>query len=151
MQADLVVLDENPLTDISHTSSIHRVVKEGRVYTPTHLVPRTPKAVVRQGANAFNAHDLGGFLDVFAPDLKVYEHPDALVMESRAPLREQYASAFGAPTDLHVDVRHEAPMGNTVVLHEVITGGASDGPNEQVVLYHVADGLIDKVWLVPKE
>jgi len=50
-----------------------------------------------------------------------------------------------------VEVRHEAPMGDTVVLHEVITGMPEGGPTEQVVLYHVADGLIDKVWLVPKK
>jgi hypothetical protein len=42
-------------------------------------------------------------------------------------------------------------MGDTVVLHEVITGGAGGGPNEQVVLYHVAEGRIDTVWLVPDE
>ncbi|MFB6273453.1 MAG: amidohydrolase family protein [Salinibacter sp.] len=151
MQADLVVLNENPLADISNTSSIDRVVKEGRVYTPEALVPRTPDAVVQQGANAFNAHDLGGFLDAFAPDLKVYEHPDSLVMKSRAPLRDQYASTFQSARQLHVDVRHKAPMGNTVVLHEVITGGSRAAPTEQVALYHVADGVIDRVWLVPKE
>ena len=110
-----------------------------------------PAVVVQQGANAFNAHDLGGFLDAFSPDVKVYAHPDSLVMDGRTPLREQYASSFQPTADLHVDVLHTAPMGDTVVLHEVITGGASGGPIEQVVLYRVAEGRIDTVWLVPQE
>jgi len=151
MQADLAVLNKNPLADISNASSIYRVVKEGRLYTPTQLVPRPPEAVVRQGANAFNARDLGGFLDAFAPNLKVYEHPDSLTIDGRPALRAQMAPLFRRAHQLHVDVRHTAPLGNTVMLHEVITGMPDGGPIEQVVLYHVADSVIDRVWLIPDE
>ena len=151
MQADLVVLDENPFADITNVSSIHRVIKEGRVYPPTHLMPRTPEAVVQQGANAFNAHDLGGFLDAFAPGLEVYAHPDSLVMEGRSALREQYASTFQAADQLRVEVHHTAPIGNTVALHETIRGAPETEPLEQVVLYRVTEGEIDRVWLVQEE
>jgi len=151
MQANLVVLNQNPFADISNASSIHRVVKEGRVYAPEQLIPRDPEAVVQQGANAFNARDLGGFLDAFAPDVKVYAHPDSLVMENRSVLRDQYASTFRTAKNLHVRIHHTAPMGQTVVLHETITGVPGSGPTEQVVLYHVSDGVLDRVWLVPKE
>jgi hypothetical protein len=148
MQADLVVLDENPLADISNATSIHRVVKEGRVYAPDALVPRTPEAVVQQGANAFNAHDLDGFLDAFAPTLQVYAHPDSLVMDGRAALRTQYEETFRTADQLHVQVHHTAPLGNTVVLHETIFGVPGAPPDEQVVLYRVANGAIERVWLV---
>ncbi len=150
-QADLVVLNENPLADISNVTSVHRVVKEGRVYAPDTLVPRTPEAVVRQGANAFNAHDLNGFLDAFASDVQVYAHPDSLVMEGRAALRAQYEETFRTADQLHVRVHHTAPMGNTVVLHETIAGGPGAGRDEQVVLYRVTDGAIDRVWIVEGE
>ena len=148
MQADLVVLDENPLADISNATSIHRVVKEGRVYAPDALVPRTPEAIVQQGANAFNAHDLDGFLDAFAPTLQVYAHPDSLVMDGRAALRRQYEETFRTADQLHVQVHHTAPLGNTVVLHETIFGVPGAPPDEQVVLYRVANGAIERVWLV---
>ena len=151
MQADLVVLDKNPFADISNTSSIHRVVKDGRVLTPDTLTPRPPEAVVQQSANAFNARDLGGFLDAFAPEVKVYAHPDSLVTDGRDGLRKQYNSVFETTTTLNVRIHHTAPMGNTVVLHETITGGPGSSPNEQVVLYHIEDGAINRVWIVPKE
>ncbi len=151
MQADLVVLDGNPMMDLSNVSSIHRVVKEGRIYAPDALVPRRPEAVVQQGANAFNAHDLGGFLDAFASDLQVYAHPDSLVMDGRKALRTQYAETFRTADQLHVRVHHTAPLGNTVVLHETIAGIPGAGPDEQVVLYRVADGAIDRVWIVEGE
>ena len=150
-QADLVVLDENPLADISNVTSIRRVVKEGRLYAPDSLTPRTPTAVVQQGANAFNAHDLDGFLDAFASDVQVYAHPDSLVMEGRAALRAQYEETFRTADQLHVRVHHTAPMGNTVVLHETIVGAPGAGRDEQVVLYRVTDGAIDRVWVVEGE
>ena len=45
MQANLVVLNENPFADISNASSIHRVVKAGRIYTPTERTLRPPEGV----------------------------------------------------------------------------------------------------------
>jgi uncharacterized protein (TIGR02246 family) len=107
--------------------------------------------VVQQGANAFNAHDLGGFLDAFAPDLKVYAHPDSLVMDGRTALRAQYETTFRTANRLHVRVHHTAPLGNTVVLHETIAGVPGAEADEQVVLYHVANGGIDRVWVVEEE
>lgn len=151
MQADLVVLDENPLADISNTTTIHRVVKKGHVFAPTELTPRTPTEVVQQGANAFNAHDLGGFLDAFSPDLKVYEHPDTLAMEDRGVLRQQYESVFQTTDDLRVQIHYMVPMGETVVVHETILGGPGAQADEQVLLYQVEEGTINRVWIVEKE
>jgi len=149
MQADLVVLDRNPLDDISHVTEIHRVVKEGRVFEPDALVPPTPEEVVWQGANAFNARDLGGFLDSFAPDLKIYDHPNTLRSEGREALRKQMAPVFDTATDLHVRLHTVTPIGNTVVVHETIRGfPETGGPLEQVVLYRVRDGRIDRTWHV---
>src|SRR5947208_3408617 len=36
--ADLVVLDADPLTDVQHLSRIHRVIKDGKVFTPEELM-----------------------------------------------------------------------------------------------------------------
>jgi len=72
-------------------------------------------------------------------------------MDSRSELRDQYASTFQTAKNLYVRIHHTAPMGDTVVLHETISGVSGVEPNEQVVLCYVADGAIDRVWLVPKE
>jgi hypothetical protein len=48
-------------------------------------------------------------------------------------------------------VHHTAPIGNTVALHETIRGTPETGSLEQVVLYRVTDGAIDRVWLVQEE
>jgi imidazolonepropionase-like amidohydrolase len=38
--ADFVILDEDPLEDITNTRDIWRVVKDGRVYDPADLLPQ---------------------------------------------------------------------------------------------------------------
>jgi len=149
MQADLVVLDRNPLDDVANAASVHRIVKEGRVYDPDTLLPPTPEEVVRQGANAFNARDLGGFLDSFAPDLEIYEHPSTLRSEGRDALREQMAPIFETATNLHVRLHNLTTVGNTVMVHETIEGLPDrDAPLTQGVLYRVTDGQIDRTWLI---
>ncbi|MEF8939515.1 MAG: amidohydrolase family protein [Salinivenus sp.] len=152
MQADLVVLDDNPLADVTHVRSIHRVVKRGRVFAPDSLVPRTPEEVVLQGRNAFSMHDAGAFLDVFAEDVRVYDHPNTLRTTGRDTLAARYRPLMetGSPS-LHAQFRHHTAIGNTVVAHEVLRGlPTRERPLSQAVLYRVTDGRIDRVWVVQK-
>ncbi len=149
MQADLLVLDENPLIDIAHTTSIRRVVKDGRVFRPDSLVARTPEEVVLQGRNAFNTHDAEAFLDVFAEDVRIYEHPGTLTREGKAPFAEEYRAMLESASSLHAQFRYHTTVGNTVVAHETLRGLPDRvEPLSQVVLYQVTDGRIDRVELV---
>ena len=151
MQADLVVLDENPLTDLTHTRSIHRVVKRGRVFAPDSLVPRTPEEVVLQGRNAVNMHDAEAFLDAFAADVRVYDHPDTLRTAGRDSLAVRYRPMLGPASTLHAQFRYHTTVGRTVVAHETMRGLPSrERPLSQAVLYRVTDEHIDRVWVVQK-
>ena len=148
-QADLVVLDENPLDDITHTTAIHRVVKKGQVFAPDSLVPRTPEEVVFQAHNAYNTHDAEAFVDAFAPDLKVYEHPDTLLLTGRDSLAAQYGPLLREATDLHSTFHYHTTVGDTFTAHETIYGLPDrDRPLSQVFLYRVTDGRIDRAWLL---
>lgn len=148
-QADLVVLGGNPLDDITHTTDIHRVVKKGQVFAPESLVPRTAEEVVLQGHNAHNTHDLTAFVDVFAEDVEVYDHPNTLTTEGREAIAAQYESLLETAPDLHARFHYHTTIGNTVVAHETLRGLPDrDAPLTQVVLYRVTDGVIDRAWLV---
>jgi len=148
-QADLVVLDENPLNDITHTTALHRVVKRGRVFAPDSLIPRTPEEVVFQAHNAYNTHDAEAFVDAFAPDLKVYEHPDTLLLTGRDTLAAQYGPLLREATDLHSTFHYHTMIGDTFTAHETIYGlPGRDRPLSQVFLYRVTDGRIDRAWLL---
>jgi len=151
-QADLVVLNDNPLADVMHTTNIYRVVKEGRVFRPDDLVPRTPEEVVLQAHNAYNTHNAEAFIGAFAEDLEVYEHPNTLVMTGRDTIAAQYGPMLRQATDLHSAFHYQTTIGNKVVAHETIRGlPGRDAPLSQVFLYRVTDGVIDRAWLVQDE
>ncbi|PQJ34380.1 amidohydrolase [Salinibacter sp. 10B] len=150
-QADLVVLNKNPLNDITHTRSIHRVVKRGRIFAPDSLVPRTPEEVVLQAHNAYNTHDATAFLDAFAPNLKVYEHPNTLVTTGLDTIAAQYRPLLENATTLHSQFHYHTTVGNTVMAHESIYGLPDrDRPLSQVFLYQVTNGAIDRAWILQK-
>ncbi len=152
MQADLAVLDANPLDDITNTTALHRVVKKGRVFSPDALVPRTPEEVTFQAHNAYNTHDIDAFLDAFAEDLKVYRHPDTPVTTGRDSLAARYGSMLQEARNVHSELHYHTTVGNTVTTHETIYGVPDrTAPVTQVVLYRVSDGVIDRAWLVQDE
>ncbi len=148
-QADLVVLNKNPFVDVTHTRSIHRIVKKGRVFAPDALVPRTPEEVLLQAQNAFNTHDATAFLDAFAPDVAVYEHPNTPLTTGRDTLAAQYRPLLDTATTLHGQLHYHTTIGNTVTAHETLYDLPNhDRPFTQVVLYRVTDGAIDRAWLI---
>jgi len=152
MMADLVVLNRDPFADIKHVTSIHRVVKEGRLYAPDRLVPRTPAEVVFQLHNAYNTHDPGAFLDALADDVKVYRPPNTLVMEGRDTLATQYRPLLEGATNLHSEFHYHTTVGPTFTAHETIRNlPGRETPLSQVLLYRVTDGAIDRAWLVQEE
>jgi len=152
LQADLVVLDRNPFADISNATSIHRVVKDGRLFTPDGLVPRTPEEVVFQFHNAYNTHDPEAFIDAVAEDIKVYRHPNTLALEGRDTLATQYRPLLEEATDLHSEFHYHTTVGNTFTAHETIYNlPGRETPLSQVFLYRVTDGAIDRAWLVQPE
>ncbi len=148
-QADLVVLDENPLRDLMHVTNVHRVLKRGTLFRPDSLVPRTPHEVVFQAHNAYNTHDAEAFIDAFADDLEVYRHPNTLLMTGRDTIAAQYRPLLRQATDLHSTFHDHTTVGNTFTAHETIRGLPDrDAPVSQVFLYRVTDGAIDRAWLV---
>jgi hypothetical protein len=148
MRADLVVLDENPFTDIAHVQSIRRVMNAGRLYTPEELVPRSPTAVVKQARNALNMHDSAAFVDVFAPDVRVYAASDSLLANGRGALAERARSLFAAAPTLHLQMHEHTVAGDTVVTRQTMRGHPRSAQfQSRRVTYLVQDGAIRRVWI----
>ena len=146
--ADLVVLDDDPRTDITHWSAIHRVVKGGHVFAPDDLVNPSPAAVAQQQANAYNARDLEAFLSFYAPDVQAFTFPDRLMGKGIDSMRRNYGRLFEQTPQLHVEIVNRMHLGNTVIDQELVRGMSSSGPVEVIAIYRVTDGRIDRVRFV---
>jgi imidazolonepropionase-like amidohydrolase len=100
---------------------------------------------------AYNAHDLDRFLRAYHPEVILAKHPgDEVVTRGTTQMRAQYAKAFANNPRLHSEVVNRMVSGNFVIDHESITGLEKAANFDAVVVYHVADGLIDRAWFLPK-
>ena len=111
---------------------------------PTNLDPGT---VVQRQLEAYNARDLERLLAVYAADAALYEHPDKLLAQGAAALRERFAVRFQEP-NLHAALLHRIVTGDTVIDHERVTRTFPEGPGtvELVMIYEVKSGRITRAW-----
>lgn len=108
----------------------------------------SPAGTVGRQIELFNAHDLEGFLGLFADDLEVGEVPTGpTAAYGKARLRELYAERFKANPDLHASAEAQMVSGDFVIQKERIKGRAGKKEAlETVVIYQVKGGKILRMW-----
>jgi hypothetical protein len=107
----------------------------------------SPAATVQKQIELFNAHDLEGFLALFADDLEVAEVPAGTAAPTGKPrLRELYAERFKANPDLHASAEAQMVSGDFVIQKEKIKGRAEKDALVTVTIYQVKAGKIFRIW-----
>jgi len=107
----------------------------------------SPEATVQRQLEAFNAHDLEGFLALFADDLEVAEVPAGPTGPAgKARLRELYAERFKTNPDLHASAEAQLVSGDFVIQKEKIKGRAGKEALVAVTIYQVKAGRIVRMW-----
>lgn len=147
-QGDLVVLDADPLADVAHLSRISTIVKGGRAWRQSELVPATPADIVQRQLNAYNARDLDAFIATYHPDVRLYDFPDKLVRQGHAALRQVYGGMFSKLPELHAHVPLRRVIGNYIIDEEVVSGLPGGRVLKATAIYEVSDGLISRVWFI---
>ena len=113
-------------------------------------IPDTdPASVVQRQLEAYNARDLDGLMAIYADDAAMYEHPDKLLAQGTAALRERFAARFREP-NLHAALLHRIVAGALVLDHERVTRTFPEGPGEVelVMTYEVQAGRIVRAWII---
>ncbi len=109
----------------------------------------SPTATVQKQIEAFNAHDLEGFLALFADEVEVAQVPVGTSAPfGKSRLRELYAERFMANPDLHASAEAQLVSGEFVIQKERIKGRAGKPVLEAVVIYQVKAGRIVRMWSV---
>lgn len=146
-RADLVVLDQNPLQDLRHLKSVHRVVNRGTVLDPDELVDQSPVALVQRQLNGYNARDIDAFMEPYAEDVQVYTYPGRFEYAGKVGMRERYAARFQQTPELHCEVVERIVLGNTVIDQERVTG-LPGGTMRAVAIYTIEKARISRVEFV---
>jgi hypothetical protein len=106
----------------------------------------TPEQAVQLQLDAYNAHDLERFLEVYDDDVVVYRLPcREPAFTSRAELADFYATQRFSLPALRAELVNRMIVGNVVIDHERVHG-LRDRPFEVAASYQVRDGRIMSVW-----
>ena len=110
-----------------------------------------PIDVVQAQVDAYNAHDLDGFLACYAEDAVIYDlSGERPVVNGRSAMRETYSFLESVPEDFRVDIIDRL-VSNAIVVDTERLVGLPDGIElpDAVAVYEVRSGKIQNVWFPP--
>lgn len=119
----------------------------------TAPVAASPEAaLVQRQLDAYNAHDLEGFLATYSPDIELFDLPDATKPTSTGldAMRKTYGDMFTSLPRLRCNLGNRIVEGPFVIDHEICDIG---GPEQMraVAIYQLENGLIRRVWFAAAE
>jgi hypothetical protein len=107
--------------------------------------------IVQRMVEAFNRHDLEGFVAEHAQNLQVYRFPDQLLTDSPEKFRAHYKQLFADEPNLRVTISPRIVHGRFVVDRETVMGLKSGTPDSALWIYEVKGGKIARAWAVELE
>jgi hypothetical protein len=142
-KADLVVLNHNPLENISNVNSAEYVIKSGQVLKADTLIHESPEMLVQRQVNTYNAKNLDAFLATYSDDIELYNFPEQLISKGKERMKNVYSSMFSDKNYLHCEIVSRIVLNNTIIDHERVK--LNDRVINAVAIYEVKDGKIVKV------
>ena len=95
--------------------------------------------------DAYNAHDLGAFMALYASEIEIFTYPDVSLRSGLDHLRGLFEPMFTSGS-CEVEIVDQIVMGDHVISDERVT---VDGATKRYVsIYEVADDLIKTVRFV---
>jgi imidazolonepropionase-like amidohydrolase len=143
--ADILILDGNPLDDLSTLAEIPTIIHRGVVIKNEQLLTVSPEILVQQQLNAYNARDIEAFLQPYSDSVELYNFPDQLIMKGKQEMRKSYAGYFKSTPDLHCEIVKRIVLGNTIIDHERVSGNGNP-KRDAVAIYKTENGKITKVY-----
>jgi hypothetical protein len=106
--------------------------------------------VVQAQVDAFNRHDVEGFMAGYAPDAVHWEYPADTVFAGAARIRSHYTELFTDPdaARLHAEVRSRIVKGRFVIDEEHVSGLPGEDRHVSVIIYEVVNGRIQNAWFM---
>lgn len=145
--ANLLILDKNPLDNISFVNSISLVINRGLVTQRDSLLTVTPETLVQQQLNAYNARNMEAFLAPYSDSVELFEFPSIPYSKGKDEMRKAYTGMFDQVKELHCQVTERIVEGNTVIDHEYVTGFGGQ-TLKAIAVYKIEKGKIQKVYFI---
>jgi len=110
---------------------------------------QSPRAVVQQQLDAYNAGDIESFMDVFSAEIELWTLGDSIPSVSGFKnVLKVYANLFEESPNLHSEVLNRTILGNKVIDYEKITGRNNGAVLFLIMIYEVQNGKIVRATAV---
>lgn len=113
--------------------------------TQAQVPTLTPLEVVNKRMDAYNQHDFGEFIKLYADDVKIYTYPDIVLGTGIDHLSWIFKPKFESKS-MQVEIISQMSNGDHVINHEVVTENGIE--KKYISIYEVKDGLISSVRFV---
>lgn len=110
--------------------------------------PARAEQVVQAQLEAYNRRDIDAFLNTYASDAKLDDHPQKLLASGPGQMRPAYAQLFRQAPNLKARVSRRIVQGDFVIDQEVVTGLPDNQEVTAVAVYEVKGGKVQNVWFV---
>lgn len=145
-KANMVLLNANPLEDISNISNINAIINNGNIFHANSFKNNSPENLAQRQLNAYNLRDIDAFLEPYAEDVEVYMFPEKLLYKGKETMRQQYANMFQQVTNLHCELKSRMIQDNIVIDKERVRFG--EQIVEAIAIYHIKNEKIQKVYFI---
>lgn len=115
----------------------------------TAAPPLSPEAIVQSQLDAYNRHDLEGFLSHYSDDAVLVSYPDQITQTGKIEMRARYEKRFATP-NLHAEIVKRIVFERFIIDHERITAPPSKDVIEAIATYEVKNGKIVRVTFLTK-
>ena len=117
----------------------------GKGDQPGPVVTDSEKLIQEQ-LEAYNRHDLEGFLKTYSPDIKLYDFPDKELASGLDAMRKMYGKLFEQVPDVNATIARRIVQGDYIIDHEEVSG--KNLKLKAVAIYRVKDRKITTVWFL---
>lgn len=122
------------------------------VFSDAFSQEEDPEHIVQANLEAYNNHDIEGFMSFFSEDITVVNFQDGKeTANGKLAVRAIYEPYFEASPKLHSKILKRTIFDNKVIDHEYITGAwGKDDAFELVLIYEVENNKITKITVIRK-
>ena len=145
--ADMILLNANPVEDINSLTSIAYVINKGSLIKPDSLVKETPLSLVQRQLNAFNARNIDAFLEPYSDSVELYNFPAKLISKGKDAMKKSYGAFFKNTPQLHCEIKSRIIEGNYIIDKESLSG-VGKKREEGTAIYYIIKGKIEKVYFI---
>lgn len=144
-QADLLLLNSDPLESLDALKDLALVIQHGHVMELSDIHKESPENLVQQQLNGYNARDIEAFVAPYSEDVELYDFQEKLIYKGKDKMRNQYALMFDRVPSLHCELVNRIVMGNIIIDHERISGFGKGRLVEASAVYKIEAGEIVEV------